>query len=106
MKGKNTCGWLVLSSTGLCGRSCIGDYCKIHLALQRKGSYMKPCSVCGKGVTNTISLCVSCGYIKEMSKLIHRQQRAIAVEFKRLARITISNKTNVNIRYTSAAIWP
>ena len=91
MKGKNTCGWLVLSSTGLCGRRCIGDYCKIHLALQRKGSYTKPCSVCGKGVTNKMLLCVSCGYIKEMSKLIHRQQRAIAAEFKRLAQMNISN---------------
>ena len=62
MKGKNTCGWLVLNSTELCGRRCIGDYCKIHLALQRKGSYTKPCSVCGKCVTNKILLCMSCWY--------------------------------------------
>ena len=49
MKGQNTCQWLVTGSTELCGKSCLGDHCKIHLARLRRGSGTQPCMECGKG---------------------------------------------------------
>jgi hypothetical protein len=88
--GLNHCAWLVLSSTELCGRQCVGEHCKVHLARLRKGSCTRPCRVCGVGVTNKISLCVRCGYKNEVTKLWHRDQRAAEKEFARLAAIDIS----------------
>ena len=38
MKGQNTCQRLVTGSTELCGKSFLGDHCKIHLARLRQGS--------------------------------------------------------------------
>ena len=48
MKGQNTCQWLVIGCTEFCGKSCLGDHCKIHLA--RGGSGTQPCMERGKGV--------------------------------------------------------
>ena len=87
MKGKNTCRWLTLSSTELCGRSCLGDHCKIHLARLRKGSGTKPCIKCGKGVLNRFSLCQGCGYVNENVKAWWRKKAALEKEFRRLALI-------------------
>ena len=50
MKGQSTCQWLVIGSTELCGKSCLGDHCKIHLARLRRSSGTQPCMECGKGV--------------------------------------------------------
>ena len=59
MKGQNTCQWLVIGSTELCGKNCFGDHCKIHLARLRRGSGTQPCTECGKGVKNRFRLCLT-----------------------------------------------
>ena len=50
MKGQNTCQWLVIGSTELGSKSCLGDHCKSHLARLTRGSSTQPCMECGKGV--------------------------------------------------------
>ena len=89
MKGKKQRRWLVLSSTELCGRSCLGDYCKIHLARLRKGSDTKPCLICGKGVVNKFSLCQAHGYENEKVKAWQQKKAAFDREYQRLATIDI-----------------
>jgi len=84
-KGHNTCIWLRLSSTELCGRSCLGDYCKVHLVQLRKGSHTKPCQGCGVGVVNKLRLCCPCGYRGEWRRATKATQR----EFARLAAIEL-----------------
>ena len=89
MKGKNQCLWLVLSSTELCGRSCLGAYCKIHLARLRKGSSTKPCLVCGRGVINKFFLCRVHGYENEKVKAWQQKNAAFNRECQRLAAIDV-----------------
>ena len=36
MKRQNKCQWLVIGSRELCRKSCLGDYCNIHLARLRR----------------------------------------------------------------------
>ena len=91
MKGHNTCQWLVIGSTRLCGKSCIGEHCKIHLARLRKGPGTKPCQVCGKGVKNCYGLCLGCGYNKAQSRDCERKIKAFRDEFRRLAAIDVSD---------------
>ena len=78
-----------MSSVELCGRRCMGEYCKVHLARLRKGPGTKPCRVCGVGVKNKLSLCLRCGYKNEHMKLLHREQRAVEKESARLRYIEI-----------------
>ena len=85
-KGHNTCVWLRLSSTELCGKSCLGDYCKVHLLQLRKGSRTEPCQGCGVGVVNKLRLCCPCGYRGEWRRATKATQR----EFARLAAIELS----------------
>ena len=89
MKGQNTCQGLLIGSTELCGKSCLGDHCKIHLARLRRGSGTQPCTECGKGVKNRFRLCLDCGYHKPRMRAWQRGHRAFIVEFKRLAAIEI-----------------
>ena len=89
MKGQKTCQWLVIGSTELCGKSCLGDHCKIHLARLRRGSGTQPCTECDKGVKNRFRLCLDCGYHKARMRAWQRGHRAFIVEFKRLAAIEI-----------------
>ena len=84
-KGHNTCKWLALSSTELCGKSCLTDFCKVHLVRLRKGSLTQPCRGCGVGVRNKKQLCCQCGYRIEQC----RAARAVRKEFARLAAIEI-----------------
>ena len=84
-KGHNTCAWLRLSSTELCSKSCLGDFCKVHLVQLRKGSRTKPCRSCGVGVTNKQQLCCPCGYKDEWRRATKTTQR----EFARLAAIEL-----------------
>jgi len=55
MKGKNQCQWLTIGFTEHCGKSCLGEHCKVHLARLRKGLGTQPCSSCGKGVKTSLS---------------------------------------------------
>ena len=62
MKGQNYCFWLKKGETKVCGKSCLGEYCKIHLARIRNSSKVPvPCRGCGKGVQSDIHLCRACG---------------------------------------------
>ena len=62
MKGHNTCAWLRVAEERLCGRSCCQKYCKVHLAIIRKGRKISvPCRICGRGVQSEIELCQGCG---------------------------------------------
>ena len=64
MKGQNTCKWLVIGSMSQCGKSCLGEHCKIHPARLRQGPGTQPCTGCGRGV-KTDSSCVRTVDIKE-----------------------------------------
>jgi len=88
-KGHNTYQWLVLSSTDLCGRSSLGDYCKIHLAGLRKGSGTKPCLISGKDVVNKFSLCQAHAYENEKVKAWQQNKAALDREYHRLATMDI-----------------
>ena len=41
-----------LSSTELCGKSCLAGFCRVHLMRLRKGSLTRPCRGCGVGAYN------------------------------------------------------
>ena len=88
-RGTNTCAWLKVSTTDLCGRSCLGTHCKIHLARLRKGPPHQPCNKCGKGVTSATGLCRGCGagYIHLVT--YRKRKQAFADELRRLAAIDI-----------------
>ena len=90
MKGKRNCQWLRIGSTQLCNRSCLGDYCKVHLARLRKSPGTKPCTICGKGVKNKYLLCHECGYHDVSSRDWACKARALKKEIERLAAIEIS----------------
>ena len=84
-KGFNTCNWLIVSSTEQCGKSCLSDFCKVHLVKLRRVWRSQPCRECGLGVTNKQQLCYPCGYRREW----RRANKAIQREFGRLAAIEI-----------------
>ena len=86
MKGKDTCKWLLLGSTQYCGKSCMEQYCKIHLARLRKGPGTRECRGCGKGVKTNLSLCKACGAGAKYAS----QTYALRCEIKRLSGIDIS----------------
>ena len=90
MKGQNTCQWLVIGSTERCGRSCLRDHCKVHLARLRTGPGTQPCAICGKGVKNRFALCIDCGYRRSQMCEWQRKDRTLKAEFRRLAAIDIS----------------
>ena len=90
MKGQNECQCLVIGSTELCRKSCLGDYCKIHLACLRRGPGTQPCMVCGKGVKNRFKLCEGCGYHKAQIRAWYRDHKALMAEFQLLTSIQIS----------------
>ncbi|KAK3762928.1 hypothetical protein RRG08_008145 [Elysia crispata] len=49
MRGTNSCEWLLLGKTYICGRSCMGKYCSVHNARIAKGGGTIPCIGCGVG---------------------------------------------------------
>ena len=89
-KGQNMCHWLTLSLMNLCGKSCMGAFCWVHMVRLREGSPTVPCLGCRVGVTDKEKLCGRCGYKTVLR--CHSQQRARAFqrEFHRLAAIDIS----------------
>jgi len=96
-KGKNTCQWLLLGSTELCGKSCMGKHCRAHLARLRKGPGTRPCQKCGRGVKNIYRLCQFCGYDRANNREWKRKNKTSKKEFARLAAIeTRSHLKNGN----------
>ena len=88
-RGTNTCAWLMLGTTNLCGRSCLGTHCKIHLLRLRKGPPLQPCGKCGKGVRSSFGLCRGCGAGYIILKRVRKKKKAFADELRRLAAIDI-----------------
>lgn len=64
MKGKRTCQLLILISMELCGKSCLCDYCKVHLARLRRRSETHPCNVC---VVGTLKMFTSYAKVLDIS---------------------------------------
>ena len=90
MKGINKCPWLHIGSTERCGKSCMGEYCNIHIQRIRKGGGTKPCLKCGIGVKNMYMICGQCGYHSASTRDWNRASRTLSKEFTRLAAIEIS----------------
>ena len=76
-------GWL--SSTELCGKSCLAGFCRVHLMRLRKGSLTRPCWGCGVGAYNKQGLCRRCGYHTAWCGA----DRAMRKEFAHLAAVEI-----------------
>lgn len=77
MKRKKKFQWLKVGSTGLCGKSCLAEYCKVHLVKLRKGPGTKQCTGCGKRVKNRYLLCQTCGYGRLRRRYLMRGFREI-----------------------------
>ena len=77
MKGHNACVWLRVAEVRICGRSCLQTYCKVHLAIIRKGREIPvPCRICGSGVQSDIELCRACGRDKIRQRHIRMEKIA------------------------------
>ena len=90
MRGTNSCEWLSLGKTEVCGKSCIGKYCSVHNARIAKGGSNSACTICGKGVKNQFMVCKGCGYVKTWMRFWQRDNRAFLAEVKRLNSIETS----------------
>ena len=77
MRGHNTCAWLRVAEDRLCGRSCCQKYCKVHLAIIRKGRKIStPCRICGKCVQSAIELGQTCGRGKVWLRHVRLEKKA------------------------------
>ena len=78
MKGHNQSAWLKVGETENCKKSCIGEYCKVHLLrIRRQSTIPVPCRFSGKGVQSEIHLCQAYGRDKvyRKHKLLERDTR-------------------------------
>ena len=76
-RGKNNCGWLMLSRKETCGRRCMGEYCAWHNYQQKTVKKRPaPCRSCGKGVLCDYRLCMECGGSKLKHRLISKHKKA------------------------------
>ena len=88
MKGTNNCAWLLLGTVEVCGKSCLGKYCKVHNARLAKGGGTFPCTDCGVAVKTSLALCRSCGVGR--TRAWREKQHILRAEFQCLATIEIS----------------
>ena len=84
MKGHNQGAWLKVGETENSKKSCIGEYCMVHLVrIGRKSKIPVPCRSCGKGVQSEIHLCQACGQDK-----VHRKhialQKVVKIRFQQI----------------------
>jgi hypothetical protein len=90
MKGTNKCAWLLLGTVNVCGKSCLGQYCRVHNARLAKGGGTFPCTGCGVAVKTSLALCRSCGVGQIHTQTWRNKQYILRDEFQRLAAIEIS----------------
>ena len=83
MRGTNKCVWLMLGKTEVCGKSCMGEYCKMHSYLIRRGGGTIPCTKCGIGVKTSLAMCKGCGVDNIRLKRWRGIQRDIVMEFRK-----------------------
>ena len=96
MKGHNICNWTRVGEIELCGKSCCGTYCKIHLFKIRKGSKIPaPCISCGRGVQSDIQLCRACGRDKVRHQHIALEKRARHQFSLVLAKLILQSETPI-----------
>lgn len=77
MRGKNTCAWLLVGQHDSCGKSCIYEYCKVHLARMRKGRIPPyACRGCGIGTQSEPRLCNKCGRARVHARLMKAEKKA------------------------------
>jgi len=91
MKGIHKCEWLVLGKLEVCGKSCLGKYCRVHNAQIAKGGGTVPCEVCGIGVKTSLARCKDCGAGYARFKKWRNKNRIFKAEMKRLSAIEILN---------------
>ena len=84
MRGTNKCAWIRLGKAEVCGKSCMGEYCKMHSYLIRKGGGTIPCEKCGIGVKTYLAMCKGCGVDNVRLKKWREAQREIVLEFRKI----------------------
>ena len=89
MRGTNSCEWLLLGKTEVCGKSCMGKYCSVHNARIAKGGGTIPCIGCGLGVKTALARCKECGANCAQVKKWRDRQYNFREEFLRLSTIEI-----------------
>ena len=89
MRGTNSCEWLLLGKTYICGRSCMGKYCSVHNARIAKGGGTIPCIGCGVGVKTALARFKECGADCAQVKKWWARQQIFREEFLRLSTIEI-----------------
>ena len=99
MRGTNNCEWLLLGSVEVCGKSCMGKYCKAHNARIAKGGGTSACTICGKGVKNQFMVCSGCGYLKTWMQLRQRNNRAFLAEVRRLKNRNLAIPARPRVRF-------
>ena len=90
MKGTNNCAWLLLGTVEVYGKSCLGQYCKVHNARLAKVGGTFPCTGCGVAVKTSLALCRSCGVGRLHARARRKKESILRAEFQRLATIEIS----------------
>ena len=94
MEGQRDGGCLLIGSLNHCGKSCLGEYCKLHLARMRRESLTSiPCRRCGKGTQSVTYLCGLCWADRAQKYLVRAEARA-----RRIHRLVMDE-----IRYRS--LW-
>ena len=81
----DTCKWLKIGSTELCGKKCMKEYCKVHLARLRQSPGTTPCTKCGVGTSSVFKICSKCDCHRSHTRKWQRNRR----EFLRLAAIEV-----------------
>ena len=75
VRGKNNCGWLMLSRKENCGKRCVGELCARHnYQLKTVKKRPVPCRSCGAGVVCDYRLCLACGGSNLKHWLIRKQK--------------------------------
>ena len=97
MRGQNCCSWLKIGDRVQCGKSCLGVYCKVHLAaIRKKGRVSVPCRCCGKGVLSQIQICRACGRDK-----VRHQHIALESRCRRQFKLVLDQVLEHSIRERS-----
>jgi len=76
MKAEKVCHWPRLGKAEVCGRPCIGEYCRVHLdCLRRVSRGPVVCILCGVGIRSKIDLCMSCGHDRVAHEIAYAKKK-------------------------------
>jgi hypothetical protein len=68
MFGKNNCKWVKIGVINKCNKSCMKEYCGIHMNSIYKGHTNRTCTICGIGIKGACGLCIAHGRNVERMK--------------------------------------